>query len=158
MWALILLLLAPDTPRLEVHSFPPISLAFPSRPAYVTVTAELKGPETEEFYCPEVVFISGFGINRIESKVEQDCVPFEERNVVPPIPPECQMRLRDGSIIVPACYHNTRTAPGFPRRWTRRYVVGQCQIEGETCQYTVTVELRRNGRTFKTGSTNFIVQ
>lgn len=155
---LILLGASQERAHLIIRAFPKMSLASPSRPSMVTITAEIEGPEDERFYCPTLTWIIGEGINRITAEEGSDCVPFEQRNEIPPIPPECRMRLEKGQIIIPACFNDERVSQGYPRRWTRRYAVGQCMREDGECWYTVEVELRKNGKKFAWDGTRFLVR
>jgi hypothetical protein len=63
-------------PGLTLRANPPVSLALPGRPRQVLLTAEIVGPETEDYYCPEVIWLWS---NGTFSSRESDCEPFAER-------------------------------------------------------------------------------
>jgi hypothetical protein len=46
----------------------------------ILVTVEIVGPETEKYYCPEVVWVWP---NGTRSSEESDCEPFEQRSDYP---------------------------------------------------------------------------
>ena len=46
----------------------------------ILLTAEIVGPESEEYYCPEVVWVWS---DSTRSATESDCDPFEERSEYP---------------------------------------------------------------------------
>jgi hypothetical protein len=79
---LALLVLGADVnePGLEVRANPPVSLALPGRSRHVLLTAEIVGPETEEYYCPEVIWLWP---NGTLSSEESDCEPFAARIAYP---------------------------------------------------------------------------
>lgn len=82
---LLLLLAAPligakhDKPGLLLRATPPASIAPGGGFKSVLVSAEIVGPEVEQYYCPEVVFLLPNG----RSAVESDCDPFDERQHYP---------------------------------------------------------------------------
>jgi hypothetical protein len=147
----------PTKPTLVVLASPRMSQAGIGSVSPVTVTAVLAGPEDERFYCPQVVFIAPDGT---ESSEESGCAPFEQRNECwPARPPDARClggwhRGPDGGIVEdppsesPKC---SCTITGYPRRWKRVYGVGTCPYDGvamgpDPCGYTVSVELRKNGK------------
>lgn len=83
--ALLVLLALPlvaakhDHPGLLVRATPPASIAPGGGFRSILVTAEIVGPEVEEYYCPEVVFYLPNG----RSAVESDCDPFDKRQHYP---------------------------------------------------------------------------
>jgi hypothetical protein len=79
---LALLALGADVsePDVELRASPRWSFAAPGSPGNVLLTAEIVGPETEEYYCPKVVWIWG---NGTRSSEESDCEPFETRSTYP---------------------------------------------------------------------------
>jgi hypothetical protein len=79
---LALLALGADVsePDLVLRASPRWSFAIPGQGGSTLLTAEIVGPETEEYYCPEVVWIWGNGTRSTE---ESDCEPFETRSTFP---------------------------------------------------------------------------
>lgn len=149
----------PTKSYLEVKASPTIAMAYWNRPALVTVVAEIKGPETEEFYCPEVSFIQSYGTSHPQASIEEsDCVPFEERNVVPPAPEECQARIVGGKYI-PSKQDDfcLPQAPGFRRKWGRIYAYDSCQTE-DICTIEIVVVMKKAERTVAQGSVRFMVR
>jgi hypothetical protein len=69
-----------ETPRLEVRAAPKVSLAPPGGVRAILLTAEIVGPETEEYYCPEIVWVWPDGTHSSE---ESDCDPFPKRTYYP---------------------------------------------------------------------------
>jgi hypothetical protein len=67
-------------PDLELRANPRDSVALPGTYRTVTLTAEIVGRETEEYYCPEVVWV---WTNGTRSAEESDCAPFESRSHYP---------------------------------------------------------------------------
>lgn len=68
-----------DEPDLIVRASPRASIAPGGRFQSILVVAEIVGPEVEEYYCPEVIFLLPNG----RSAVESDCDPFEVRKHYP---------------------------------------------------------------------------
>ena len=83
--ALLVLLALPlvgakhDAPGLILRATPPASIAPGGRLQHILVSAEIVGPEVEQYYCPEVVFLLPNG----RSAVESDCDPFDKRHHYP---------------------------------------------------------------------------
>lgn len=67
-------------PDVRLRAAPRVSLAPPGGVSPILLTAEIVGPETEKYYCPEVVWIWP---NGTYSSEESDCEPFEERSDYP---------------------------------------------------------------------------
>jgi hypothetical protein len=67
-------------PDVRLRVTPRISLAPPGGGTPILLTAQLVGPETEEYYCPEIVWIWP---NGTWSSEEADCEPFESRDHYP---------------------------------------------------------------------------
>ena len=63
-------------PELRLRVSPRVSLAPPGVVTPILLTAEIVGPETEEYYCPEVVWLWPNGTRSTE---ESDCEPFDAR-------------------------------------------------------------------------------
>lgn len=63
-------------PELRLRVSPRVSLVPPGAVAPILLTAEIVGPETEEYYCPEVVWVWPNGTRSTE---ESDCEPFDAR-------------------------------------------------------------------------------
>jgi hypothetical protein len=157
----------PKKPTLVVLVSPRISQAGVGSASPVTVTAVLAGPEDEQFYCPQVVFIAPDGT---ESREESDCAPFEHRNECwPALPPGCAAgwhrdasgAIMDNDTDRPECVCNIT---GYPKRWRRVYNVPSCPYETQAsgydpCGYEVKVELRKQGRVLlRQSSPSFFVR
>jgi hypothetical protein len=69
-----------ETPDLKVRATPKVSLAPPGGMTPILLTAEIVGPETEKYYCPEIVWVWPDGTRSSE---ESDCDPFAERSYYP---------------------------------------------------------------------------
>jgi hypothetical protein len=69
-----------EDPDVRLRAAPRISLAPPGGVTPILLTAEIVGPETEAYYCPEVVWVWP---NGTRSSEESDCEPFEERGEYP---------------------------------------------------------------------------
>ena len=69
-----------EDPDLLLRVAPPVSIAPPGGISRILLTAEIVGPETEEYYCPEVVWLWP---NGTRSSQESDCAPFAEREHYP---------------------------------------------------------------------------
>ena len=65
-----------EDPDLLLRAAPRVSIAPPGGVTPILLTAEIVGPETEEYYCPEVVWLWP---NGTRSSQESDCEPFAER-------------------------------------------------------------------------------
>ena len=59
-------------PDVLLRAAPRISLAPPGGVSPVLLTAEIVGPETEDYYCPEIVWLWP---NGTRSSEEADCEP-----------------------------------------------------------------------------------
>jgi len=66
-------------PRLEVRALPRFGFATPTRSFNWTVTAEIKGPEVESYYCPGVLWKYTSAMGETKNYQEGDCPPFEQR-------------------------------------------------------------------------------
>jgi len=155
--------LGPDQgkPRLDITASPRVSMAGVGGVSPVTISAWLRGEETEEFYCPRVTFRA-----QTDSVEESDCAPFIYRNVCwPKVPPGCLGGFhRDkvtGELVedfpkeTPECACNIT---GYPRHWTRVYGVGRCPYEttgrdADGCRYEVKVILEKNGKQLQKSTT-----
>ena len=69
-----------EGPDLKLRAVPRVSMAPPGGIIPILLTAEIVGPETEEYYCPEVVWVWP---NGTRSSEESDCEPFETRDHYP---------------------------------------------------------------------------
>jgi hypothetical protein len=67
-------------PDVRLRAAPRLALAPPGRSIPILLTAEIVGPETEDYYCPELVWLWP---NGTRSSSEADCDPFEERTDYP---------------------------------------------------------------------------
>jgi hypothetical protein len=81
---------------LELRATPRVSLAPPGSFTPILLTAEIVGPETERYYCPEVVWTWPDGTHSSE---ESDCDPFEERTHYPR-----RFTRRIGAYAFPTAY------------------------------------------------------
>lgn len=68
-----------EEPGLVLRANPAASIAPGGRLQRILLSAEIVGPEVEDYYCPEVVWVLPNG----RSAVESDCDPFEERSHYP---------------------------------------------------------------------------
>ena len=83
---------APQKPYLTLRASPQMGLP----PLRVLLTAEIKGEETDTFYCPEIAWLWP---NETVSTEGGDCTPFEQRD-------DFQRRWTRGVTL------------GVPGRWT----------------------------------------
>lgn len=144
--ALFLLTAAePTRPELRVRVSPPISIANPATGcAPVLLTAEIRGPEVERFYCPEVVWEWP---DTTVSATASDCPPFEARHECVEPQTGCGIRGwhrgQDGKIV-----EDRKDCPctivGYPRRWTRHVCMPQHPTGGA---WEIWVRLVRNRET-----------
>ena len=129
-------------PRLEIRASPRTGIASPIQPFTWTVFAEIKGPETESYYCPKVTWVVGEDPNAIRATTESDCPPFENRNqVIYNNSEACRPYIKDGELFepsktVPSCMPQVRKV--YPRLWSNHYTV---TIPG---RYNVCVELAKS--------------
>ena len=65
-----------EDPDVQLRAAPRTSIAPPGGITSILLTAEIVGPETEKYYCPEVVWVWP---NGTRSSQESDCEPFVER-------------------------------------------------------------------------------
>ena len=140
---------AKRTNWLEVRSYPRVHLASPGVALQQQWIAEIKGPETEEWYCPTVTWEFPDGT---KSSHESDCVPFEERNL-PQRSKElrCQPYIKHGELVEPECLWGQ--APGFQRQFLHGAYLRQtwCEtdsgmtINPENCVIKITVRLEKAG-------------
>jgi len=63
-------------PDLRLRASPRRSVVLPGKGRPILLTAEIVGPETEEYYCPKVVWLLEDGTRSSE---ESDCEPYERR-------------------------------------------------------------------------------
>lgn len=157
-FAILLLLAAatPTKPELTLRASPRLSLVnLGIGCSPVLLTAEIRGPETEAWYCPRVEWQWP---NGTVSATESDCPPFETRNTCfPARGNECALdwHWEDGSFVVDNNPCDC-TVPGFPRRWTRNICVPANPVEGEA--WSVSVRLSRDGRTIARDTVRFTVR
>lgn len=144
-----------EKPTLSVRAFPTIQvLDFGRGCSPVHLTAELKGPEVEEFYCPKVVWEKP---DTTRSVSESDCPPFEARHeCYPPLGPDCGegwRRLPDGRVITkkPCECHIT----GYPRRWTFDLCAPEHPTGGA---WEVNVYLMKQNKLLRRDSVRFYVK
>jgi hypothetical protein len=77
--SLPLLAATSEEPGILLRANPPASIAPGGRMQSILLSAQIVGPEVEEFYCPEIVWLLPNG----RSAVESDCDPFNERRHYP---------------------------------------------------------------------------
>lgn len=65
-----------EDPDLLVRAAPRVSIAPPGGITPILLTAEIVGPESEDYYCPEVIWLWP---NGTRSSQESDCEPFADR-------------------------------------------------------------------------------
>lgn len=69
-----------EEPDVTLKASPRVSMAPFGRLKSIMLTAEIVGPEVEEYYCPEVVWHWPNGARSME---ESDCDPFVSRTTYP---------------------------------------------------------------------------
>ncbi len=67
-------------PDLHLRASPRRSVVLPGQGRRIVLTAEIVGPETEEYYCPKVIWVWE---NGTRSSEESDCEPYERRTRYP---------------------------------------------------------------------------
>jgi hypothetical protein len=128
----LLLAVADGKPHLVVRVAPPVAMAdVATGCASVLVTAEIRGPEDEGWYCPAVEWRWPDGTTSME---ESDCPPFAER--------DREGWHRVGETIV------DEPAFGYPRRWTRWICLPP---HPGADAWEIEVRLSRSGRTVARG-------
>lgn len=144
-----------DKPYLATRVFPPMSLIDAKGGSLVLLTAELKGPEVEKFYCPQVVWELG----DTEAKEESDCPPFEKRHECVEDQKGCgvigfKLNPKTGAMedVVKEC---PCTIIGYPRIW-RRKIYAPAHPDGEP--WEVWVRLVKNGKVVARQSIKFWVR
>lgn len=146
-----------DQPGFEVRASPRMGLAQPLEGGWclpVLLTAEIRGPETPELYCPKVEWRWP---NDTVSTVESDCPPFEARHSCLEPQAECGLRgfHRDASgAIVEDVKECPCTIMGYPRLFTQRVCLAQ--VDGGVT-WTITVRLTRSGKTLRRAEAQVIV-
>ena len=115
-----------EKPSFETRIFPKMRLYSPVKPPVFTVFAEIKGEETEKYYCPKIRWSVGEGIDKIVSEEESDCPPFEKRHQrVYSVDEACKPYIKEGEayfpiVSIPNCA--PREPFGYPNFWSKRYV------------------------------------
>ena len=74
---------------------PRFAHAVPGKGAPVLFTVQIVGPETEKYYCPEIVWVWP---NGTRSSEESDCEPFDAREHYP--------RRFTRRVVAPASHHD----------------------------------------------------
>lgn len=161
MRAIMLLVIAlvatsPNKPSLTVRAFPMMSLAGPRGCSSVLVTAEIVGPEDENWYCPKIEWEMPDSTNAVE---ESDCSPFEKRHQCLEDQTGCGMRgFRLNPItdqyedVVKEC---ACTISGYPRIWRRR-ICAPAHPNGD--EWSVWVRLSKNNKTIARQEIRFWVK
>jgi hypothetical protein len=156
---LVLVVLAQnaDKPKLVTSVFPPIQIyrqdsCKNATRSNVILTAEIKGIEDEDWYCPKVEW-EGLG------SVESDCVPFEERyECYPKQSNECALDWHidpaTGGKIIDSNPCGCEI-PGYPRVWRRR-LCAPTHPEGQA--WSVVVRLTKNGKAIAREEIRFFVK
>lgn len=154
--ALLLLAAQSDKPSLVIRVSLPVSLASSATGCSpILLVAEIKGPETEPWYCPRVDWEWP---NGTVSTTESDCPPFEARDACLEPQVGCGVtgwhRDSSGAIV-----EDGRPCPctivGYPRRWTRQVCLPP-HSKGDA--WEITVRLSRDGRVFAAATGRAIVR
>lgn len=140
---------------LVTRAFPMIQTVNISRGCSdVRLTAEIKGPEDERWYCPKVSWEKPDGAVSTE---ESDCPPFEDRNVCRPLRgAECALdwHIENGHFVVDNNPCDC-TVPGYPRVWH----LGLCAPSHPTGDtWEVKVMLTKNSKTLVQDFVRFVVK
>jgi hypothetical protein len=120
----------------------------------VQLTAKIKGPEVEEWYCPRVEWEKP---DETVAAAESDCPPFDLRNeCYPPRGAECALNwhTEEGHFVVDENPCDC-TVPGYPRTW-RLDFCAPAHPYGSV--WSVTVRLKKNGKTLAQDSVRFLVK
>lgn len=110
----------------------------------VILVAEIRGPEDEAWYCPEVSWEWPDGT---ASTTTSDCPPFDARHACIEPQTGCGLRgwYRDSlGTIVENREDCHCTIIGYPRRWTRNVCIPP---HPESGAWEIVVRLSRNKRT-----------
>ena len=153
MLLVVALVAAGDRTYVALRVFPPMQLSSNALGCgTVMLTAEIKGPETEEFYCPEVIW------DELGSKEQSDCPVFEKRNECMEDQTGCGWQ---GFKLDPATgkYKDVVkecpcTIIGYPRRWSRTI----CAPPLDGGWYELHVTFRKNKKTIARTSVWFLIQ
>lgn len=159
--ATLLLLTAgkPDEPHVVLRAHPRLGIATATPVGWclpVLLTAEIRGPETPELYCPRVEWVGIDG--GTYSATESDCPPFEARDSCLEPQTGCGLRgfhrLPDGTIVedVKEC---PCTIIGYPRRWTQHVCLPA--VENQQVRWTLGVRLTRSGKLLRRAETEVLV-
>jgi hypothetical protein len=69
-----------ETPGVKLRASPRVSMAPPGGVTPILLTVQIVGPETEQYYCAEIIWLWPDGTRSSE---ESDCDPFAERTNYP---------------------------------------------------------------------------
>jgi hypothetical protein len=153
--ALLLILALLAGPTFDVRASPRMGLAV-GQPngdwcLPVLLTAEIRGPETPELYCPRVEWRWPDGTVTTR---ESDCPPFEARDsCVEPQAPRGFHRDASGAVVDDD--PGPCTIIGYPRRWTQAVCLPGSG-EGET-RWEIEVWLSRAGKVLRRGGVTVLV-
>lgn len=147
---------AGEKPELVTRVFPQMSLIGPMNCSTIIMTAEIKGPEDEKWYCPKVEWELPDGTTATE---ESDCSPFEKRHECREDQTGCGVRgfrlnpitgKYEDKVKECAC-----TITGYPRIWRRR-LCAPSHPRGE--EWSVWVRLSMRGKTLARQEIRFWVK
>lgn len=142
-------------PELVTRAFPMVqNVDMSRRCSVVRLTAEIKGPEAEGWYCPRVEWEKPDGTRAV---TESDCPPFERRNeCYPARGAECALdwHVEDGRFVVDGNPCGC-VVPGYPRAWPLE-ICAPAHPAGE--MWSVRVRLTKNGETLAQDSVRFLVK
>lgn len=132
--------LAGEKHELVLRAYPPVQIVnIATGCSKVWITAELKGPEVEEWYCPKITWIKPDGTKSVH---QQDCPPFAERNeCYPKQGPECiQGWHRDPNGIIIENAECPCTVVGYPKRWIHIPICAPEHPAGDAWEVVVFLE------------------
>lgn len=145
-----------DAPKLQTRVFPQMSLTGSNGCSTVIMTAEIKGVEDEEWYCPKVEWELPDGTTATE---ESDCAPFEKRNQCAEDQTGCGLTGFYWDPIKKAYVDKVKECPctitGYPRIWRRR-LCAPAHPKGE--RWEVWVRLSKRGKTLSRQPIHFWVK
>jgi hypothetical protein len=154
---IVLLAAKADKPALAVRIYPAVSIAnIGTGCAPVRLTAEIRGPEDEKWYCPRVDWVWPDGTT---SSTESDCPPFERRHECLEPQTDCGSKGWRRNPITGEIEDIMKDCPctiiGYPRRWSQN-VCAPAHPDGGS--WVVNVRLLRAGKLFAQENVSFIVR
>ena len=140
------------SPRLGIATVTPVGWCLP-----VLLTAEIRGPETEELYCPKVEWVGLDG--ETFSATESDCPPFEARDSCLEPQTGCGVTGFHLDPVTGQYVEDVKECPctviGYPRRWIQRVCLPA--IEGQQARWKIEVRLSRDGRVLRRAAAEVLV-